>query len=144
MTTLANLIKPISFDENTGDALNDEEREILQNAGILSQSHSMGKGKDKMPKHIVFVNDEAEGSMSSMNINFVNSCCLVALQYSSRRKADKKADADISMGEAGLDLGWVAPKKRKPKMNLKESVEDAGILVSEQMVLAVVSSNHPL
>ena len=150
MTTLADLIKPISFDGSTGDALkevDDEERKILQDAGILSQSHSMGKGKGKMPKHIVFVDDEAEGKVSYMNANVTNSCYLVARQYSSRRKADKNTDADISMGEANLDLGWAAlksaKKKRKPKTNLEELVDGVEILASEQKVLAAVSSNHP-
>ena len=154
MTTLADLIKPISFDGSTDDALkevddlDDEERKILQDAGILSQSHSMEKGKGKMPKHIVFVDDEAEGKVSSMNANVTNSCYLVARQYCSRRKADKNTDADIFIGEANLDLGWAAPKsarkKRKPKTNFEELVDGAEISASEQKVLAAVSSNHSL
>lgn len=74
MTALADLIKPSSFDESTSDALeeddelDEEEREMLQDAGILSRSQSKGKGKAKMPRHIVFVDDEAEGRASSMSV----------------------------------------------------------------------------
>lgn len=50
------------------------------------------------------------------------------------------------MEEVTPDLGWATPKstkqKRKSKVNLKQSAEDAETLASERRELAAVSANH--
>lgn len=65
LTAMANLIKPSLLDvehaeEAAGeDDLDEEELEILREAGVVPRSRSKGKGKK--PRHIVFVDDEAAG-----------------------------------------------------------------------------------
>ena len=66
LTAIADLIKPSSFDADGADNsaveddLGEDELEILKGAGIISRSQSKGKGNK--PTHIIFVDDEEEGT----------------------------------------------------------------------------------
>jgi U3 small nucleolar RNA-associated protein 11 len=57
LTSLADLIKPTKHHDNVQDNLNDEEFQLLREAGIISGSKKSGR----KPKHIVFVDGADEG-----------------------------------------------------------------------------------
>jgi hypothetical protein len=60
LTSLADLIKPATLHDNVQDRLNDEEFQLLREAGIISGSTRTKKG-GRNPKHIVFVDGADEG-----------------------------------------------------------------------------------
>jgi U3 small nucleolar RNA-associated protein 11 len=72
LTALADLIKPSSVNTDNADDgaveddLDEDELEILRDAGVILRSRSnLGKG-GKKPKHIVFVDDEEEGAFHTL------------------------------------------------------------------------------
>jgi hypothetical protein len=62
LTALADLLKPLA-DHEAQDELDEKDREILQKAAIIPTPLKRNRlGKRKAPKHIVFVNNDQEGS----------------------------------------------------------------------------------
>ena len=66
LSQLANLLKSSQDDEGTAD-LDEEELEVLREAGVLAPTSKRGRKKShsKRAKHIVFAEDEEEGVCAS-------------------------------------------------------------------------------
>jgi U3 small nucleolar RNA-associated protein 11 len=97
-----------THDGEIGSELDEEELEVLREAGIISESSQKGRMKNRTPKRIVFANNEGQDSGSSF--------------------ASGNED-EVQMREPA-DLGWKIPcgnkKSKKGKLAQKSSkVSDA-------------------
>ncbi|KAJ7675388.1 u3 small nucleolar RNA-associated protein 11 [Mycena rosella] len=123
LMAMADLMTPgaLENDEDTED-LDADEIEALQSAGIISKR----KGKGRVPKHIVFVQDEDE-----------------ARQYASSSQTTLELPAQNSMAvdiAKPMNLGWKVPAKKSRRRESTGLAEDtqavAEILADEQRELA--------
>ncbi|KAF5384874.1 hypothetical protein D9615_001335 [Tricholomella constricta] len=114
LTAMADLLKSSSIDEAKDD-LDEEELQILTDAGIISESSSSRSGRRK-PKHIVFVDNEEE-----------------AHNYKPL-KDPSSSDVDMEDDTEELDLGWkptTNKKAKKPRLEVtaeEEPVSDPATL----------------
>ncbi|KAF8078834.1 small-subunit processome [Lyophyllum atratum] len=60
LTAMADLMKPGSSSEGADDDLDEEEFQILTDAGILSEGSSRSRSGRRKSKHVVFVDNEEE------------------------------------------------------------------------------------
>ncbi|PSS29580.1 hypothetical protein PHLCEN_2v2728 [Hermanssonia centrifuga] len=90
LTTLADLVKP-NPDEDDEDQLNEEELEVLRDAGLVARpAASRRRRKSSSGKHIIFADSENQ-----------------ARQYaSSSSKATPDLDQDMEDGESDVETGW--------------------------------------
>ncbi|KAG5644601.1 hypothetical protein DXG03_008079 [Asterophora parasitica] len=108
LTAMADLLKPSALEE-TEDDLDEEEVQILTDAGIISEGSSRRSGR-RNPKHIVFVENEQE-----------------ARNYKPI-EASSSQNADIDMEEdEELDLGWKPTSSKKTQKSRTDvsSAEDS-------------------
>ncbi|KAJ7040385.1 u3 small nucleolar RNA-associated protein 11 [Mycena alexandri] len=124
LMAMADLMTPGAL-ENDEDAegLDAQEIETLQNAGIISKR----KGKARVPKHIIFAEDEEE-----------------ARQYASSSRTTLDTPVQTSSAEADdesmdVDLGWKVPAKksrRRDSAPAEDAQAVAEILSEERRELA--------
>jgi hypothetical protein len=152
LTALVDLIKPLSF--NTGSAddsavkddLDEDELEILRDAGIISCSRLMGNGRK--PKHVVFVDDKEEGAHHILRLSIEDLINLVsARQYASRRKSSAShTDVNMDISEFIPDLGWKVPDGKKRKSNFTSETTTGGDQEADeerrQLAVVCLSSLH--
>ncbi|RDB28757.1 putative U3 small nucleolar RNA-associated protein 11 [Hypsizygus marmoreus] len=100
LTALADLLKPGSLErEGADDGLDDEELEILTEAGIIS---GQTKSSRRKPKHIIFVDNEEE-----------------ARNYKPLKDPSSSRQDDVDMdAEAEVDLGWKSTESKKKKKHV--------------------------
>ena len=67
LTSLVDLIMPHGIRDNVEGDLDDEEFQLLSEAGIISGSHRTKKGGQK-PKHIIFVDSDDAGMFSLFRV----------------------------------------------------------------------------
>ncbi|KAJ7492402.1 small-subunit processome, partial [Mycena latifolia] len=116
LTAMADLMTPgaLEHDDDTED-LDADEVEALQTAGIISKR----KGKGRVPKHIVFVQDEDE-----------------ARQYASSSQTTLELPVQNSADPVEpMDLGWKAPtekSRRRKSAPLEEDTEAVAEILSDE------------
>ena len=155
MSALADLVKPINDED--AERLEEDETEILREAGILPEALSSKRRKQAKTKakHIVFAESEEEGAPCKL---FLRLCTVLIHAHSARRHAaasHRTAQEDVEMEvdeEKEVDMGWKtveAPKKRKGK---KKADDAEGVVelnreeasVSEAGNAALLRSHQPL
>ncbi|KAI0361469.1 small-subunit processome [Trametes cingulata] len=125
---LADLLKPsVLKGEDDDEELDEQELEVLREAGIIppESKKSRRKSRSKKGKHVLFAEDEEE-----------------ARQYatSSRKGSDSQEDDRMDVSTESIDLGWKVPeqtkrKRRKSKVSAEEEetvVEEASIKTAEE------------
>ncbi|KAA1468036.1 u3 small nucleolar RNA-associated protein 11 [Dentipellis sp. KUC8613] len=128
LSAMADLLRPGSAaidEEDEEEALDEEDLEILQEAGIIIKPSDKRQQRIKRnPKHIVFAEDEAE-----------------ARQLAASRKMQTKKDDDAMVVEdTSVDLGWKTAdehpslKKRKSTSASRDKDEASteGLLAAEE------------
>ncbi|KAG6817733.1 hypothetical protein H0H87_004524 [Tephrocybe sp. NHM501043] len=94
LTAMADLMKPGLLDEEAETELQEEELQTLVDAGIISARS--GRSGRRKGKHIVFVDNETEGT---------------PIQNASKSEQD---NTDMDAAEE-LDLGWKSIATKRPK-----------------------------
>jgi len=123
--TVADLVKPGSLDDKVSYQLDEREIETLKDAGVFS-GPSRGSSRKQTPKHVVFVENDEQGSFYESVANckrVVDAPHHTARQYASKQKHLARGDNQETQEkqEEVLDLGWNTSdnrrlkKKRKPK-----------------------------
>jgi U3 small nucleolar RNA-associated protein 11 len=138
LMAMADLMKPGEL-EPDGDTtgLNADEIETLQNAGIISKR----KGKGRAPKHIVFVQDEAEGMQIAYDTLRVFNPYAGRQYASSSQTTLELPDPNPAAGaDEPMDLGWKVPAKKSRRHESTAPAEDpqavAEIRADERLELA--------
>ncbi|KAG6832541.1 hypothetical protein H0H92_000170 [Tricholoma furcatifolium] len=107
LTAMADLMKPQEQD----DDLEEEERQVLIDAGII---HGRSKPSRRKSKHIVFVESEAE-----------------AHNYKPMTSTSNSQQADVGAEDAEeLDLGWKTSKKSKKTPRNVDDLEEPSEVTS--------------
>ncbi|GLB35943.1 putative U3 small nucleolar RNA-associated protein 11 [Lyophyllum shimeji] len=112
LTAMADLLKPPSLGEDE-DGLDEEEIQILTDAGIISGASGRSKPGRRRPKHIVFVDNEKE-----------------ARNYKPMDDVTSASQEDVKMADNAeeLDLGWkptTTKKSKKPRLDVSDPEETA-------------------
>ncbi|KAJ8495639.1 hypothetical protein ONZ51_g1565 [Trametes cubensis] len=130
LTQLADLFKhdPLGEEGDTDD-LDEEEVEVLREAGVLppESKKSRRKSHSKKGKHLMFAEDEAEAKEYAQ---------------STRRGSGSQDDdrMDVTPSQESADLGWKVPeqskrKRRKSKASTEEeetALDEASVETAEQ------------
>ncbi|KAL5519258.1 hypothetical protein ACEPAH_941 [Sanghuangporus vaninii] len=112
LTELADLIAPhvASGKEQDGDevGLDEQELDVLRQAGIIKASKSSKRPSKRSSKHIIFVENEEEAR------KYTN-----PIAGSSKQETSTGPNLDAEEGDMPLDLGWKEPRdvKRRRKRN---------------------------
>jgi U3 small nucleolar RNA-associated protein 11 len=128
LTALADLVKPglRGAQDEEGDDLDDEERQILMDAGIISAGPSGSTKARPSPKHIVFVETEEEGeSFPFIDISFPAEYSLARKYKRARISGPGDAEIDKPTPMKAPDLGWKVVDAQKKSKKLTSTSEDA-------------------
>ncbi|KAI0651984.1 small-subunit processome [Trametes meyenii] len=128
LTQLADLLKPGSLDGQDTEELDEQELEVLREAGVVPPESKKARRKShsKRGKHLVFAADESEARQ------YAASNC--------KSSTSRDADAMEVSSEPHVDLGWKVPEqtkrqRRKSKHNAEEqetTSDDASLQTAEQ------------
>ena len=137
-------------EEGDTDDLDEEEVEVLREAGVLppESKKSRRKSHSKKGKHLMFAEDEAEGAAMFMlyRSRYAHpdrlSCSAKEYAQSTRRGSGSQDDdrMDVTPSEESVDLGWKVPeqskrKRRKSKASAEEeetALDEASVETAEQ------------
>ncbi|CAK5264522.1 unnamed protein product [Mycena citricolor] len=126
LMSMADLLKPGLFDEEEDAAdLDPDELEILQSAGLVSQTKKKKAKGRATPKHIVFVEDEAE-----------------ARNYASASSSHTSLDEPMptAASDEEPDLGWKVSKSRRRHTTQDDAVDES--MLDEEEHLEVARTNR--
>jgi len=105
--------------EDDDAGLDEEELEILREAGVIAGSRELGrKGRSSrlQAKHIVFVENEEEGMCGQSLLARVYALIPVAAQQYVTRQTDLPTSRSESRDDVGaIDLGWRKSETRKSR-----------------------------
>lgn len=117
-------------DDDDGEAgLDEEELEILRNAGIIAGSSNSRKPRSSRPsaKRIIFVENEEEGRHGQIYWFAHTLQCYAARQYVTKQNdtAASRLAREDTVG--AIDLGWKEPEnqKREKRKGKKDNAVDA-------------------
>ena len=105
-------------DDNGDTGLDEEELEILRDAGIIARSQKTRKRRQPRhrARHVVFVENEGEGIYAGPHLlPWRTHSCAAARQYAANENpqtnslSQTKSDKPTNTG----DLGWQQPKEKK-------------------------------
>lgn len=119
LTEMADLMKPSSLDEQAEDDLEQGELQTLIDAGIISGRSRPGR----KGKHIVFVENEAEGAFSHTRPSFfVDLKKYAAHNYRPMQSSSSTSEQAIVEGKE-IDLGWKSTSTKKNSQTSKRTPE---------------------
>lgn len=110
-------------DDDTG--LDDEELEILREAGVIAEPSRVGRKRGSsqpQAKHIIFVENEEEGMFERYPL----ACVYALTQVTAQQYVTKQTNLPTSRSESRddvdtVDLGWRKPEKQKSRKKKKKA-----------------------
>ena len=140
LTALADLLKrdPIHQEEQDADDLDEEELEVLREAGVLAHpSDKRRKSTGSRKNHILFAETTEEGECHGTTSSYaIRTEKYEARQYASANRTKQSQTDDVPMANASedtIDLGWKVPQEDKggKKKRRKSAAQDAEMDATE-------------
>jgi U3 small nucleolar RNA-associated protein 11 len=135
LTTLTNLVKPVAVEDDStaddGDILDNEETQVLREAGVLPSSSKKRKPSvRRATKHIVFAEDANDGAFGpSLHKRFLILSTAKA-HVRGRKSSNVSEDTSPVSSFGAIDLGW---KEDAPKKSKKGKAKAVDIAEDEEM-----------
>ncbi len=138
------MVKP-NPDEDDEDQLNEEELEVLRDAGLVARpAASRRRRKSSSGKHIIFADSENQGSLSPCFSGAVLKAGLAQQYASSSSKATPDLDQDMEDDKSDVETGWrsqaeTGKSRSKGKKKAVQGDADVAALEVERKEEASVS-----
>lgn len=121
LSAMADLLTTVG-DEEDGEELDEEEYKILQNAGMIFKSSAKGKARETDSKHVVFVENDAEGTFECYLGAFSVTKIFPGRDYRSPSGIYGYTVLPVLQEGSVEDLGWKPDENTKKRRKRKSAV----------------------